>query len=179
MDANEGYKPDQAVKVIEELERYEVEFVEQPVPASNMDGMAFVAASVETPIVADESVFSIRDAYNVLQHRAADGINLKIHKPGGLYQAKKIAVIAEAAQASCLIGWGTTGITVASALQLGATMPNLDFACEFNVGMLIIEDDIVKKKFAIENGTIQVPQTPGLGIEIDEEKLKRYESHPN
>jgi L-alanine-DL-glutamate epimerase-like enolase superfamily enzyme len=175
VDANEGYKPDQAIIVIKELERYNVEFVEQPVPAWNLDGMMSIASSVETPIVADESVFSIHDAYNILQHHAADGINLKIHKPGGLYQAKKIASIIEAANASCLIGWGTTGITVASALHLGATIRNLDYACEFNVGMLLIEDDIIQRKFVIEDGAISVPQGVGLGVEIDEEKLKKYE----
>ncbi len=99
--------------MIRESKRYDVEFVEQPVPAWNMDGMTFVSASAETPIVADESVFSLHDAFNVLRNKAADGMNLKIHKPGGLYQAKKIAGLTEAAGAPCLIGWGTTGITIA------------------------------------------------------------------
>jgi L-alanine-DL-glutamate epimerase-like enolase superfamily enzyme len=174
VDANEGYKPSQAIGVIKELERYNVEFVEQPVAAWDLGGMMSTAASVETPIIADEAVFSIHDAYNVLQQHAADGINLKIHKPGGLYQAKKIASMIEAASASSLIGWGTTGISTASALHLGATMRNLDYACEFNAGLLLIEADIIQRRFEIENGMIRVPQDAGLGIEIDEEALEKY-----
>lgn len=174
VDANEAYSPDVAIRLARELERYDVAFIEQPVPAWDQHGMAEVAEALQMPVVADESVFSIHDAHNVVVDRAADGVNLKIHKPGGLNHAKKIASIIEAAGLSSLIGWGTTGVTAAAALQLAATMPSLDLPCEFNVGMIALEGDITKTTLRIEDGMMSVPEGPGLGIELDEAKVERY-----
>lgn len=176
VDANEGYTPDVAIRVAREMESYGVRFIEQPVPAWNVRGMASVAEALEMPVIADESVFSIHEAHNAIVGRIADGVNLKIHKPGGLSPAKKIAGMLEAAGMSSLIGWGTTGVTAAAALHLAATMPSLDLPCEFNVGMIAIEDDIIRGSLKVESGLMRVPDGPGLGVELDEEKVKRYTS---
>jgi L-alanine-DL-glutamate epimerase-like enolase superfamily enzyme len=174
VDANEAYRPDVAVRVARELEAQGVAFIEQPVPAWDHRGMASVASALQMPVVADESVFSIHDAHNVIAEHEADGINLKIHKPGGLLNAKKIASMIEAAGISCLIGWGTTGVTAAAALQLAATMPCLDLPCEFNVGQIAVEGDITKEVLRIEDGWMRVPEGPGLGVGLDDAKLERY-----
>ncbi len=86
LDANQGWTPRQAVRIISEMEaeRLDVELVEQPVPAWDLDGLAWVRDRVATPILADESVFSPRDLVEVIRRRAADMVNVKLAKCGGL-----------------------------------------------------------------------------------------------
>ncbi len=87
IDANQGWKPKEAVKVLRKMEDAELdlEFVEQPVIAQDIEGLKFVTDNVSIPVLADESMFSPRDALNILQKRAADMINIKLMKSGMLH----------------------------------------------------------------------------------------------
>lgn len=87
IDANQGWKPKEAVKVLGKMEDAELdlEFVEQPVIAQDIEGLKFVTDNVSIPVLADESMFSPRDALNILQKRAADMINIKLMKSGMLH----------------------------------------------------------------------------------------------
>ncbi len=98
-DANQGYTVKEAIRLCELAEKYDVglELLEQPIAAWNLQGMASVRQAVNTLIEADESCFSIHDAMQIIRHEAADVLNIKIAKAGGLYNAKKIAALAEAA----------------------------------------------------------------------------------
>ncbi len=106
VDANQGWKPKEAVRIIRSLEDkgLEIDLVEQPVDAHDFAGMQFVTANVSTPILADESVFSPRDAIRIIQERAADLINIKLMKTGGIYEALKICGIAESFGVECMTG---------------------------------------------------------------------------
>ena len=86
LDANQGWTPREAVRVISTLEDLDldVELVEQPVAAADLDGLAWVTARVGTPVMADESVYGVRDLVEVIRRRAADLVNVKLAKCGGL-----------------------------------------------------------------------------------------------
>ncbi|WP_066506649.1 dipeptide epimerase [Abyssisolibacter fermentans] len=106
VDANQGWKPKEAIKIISEMEDMglDIELVEQPVHYKDIDGMAFVTKNVKTPILADESVHSPSDVLNIIQKKAADLINIKLIKTGGIYNALKICSIAESIGIECMIG---------------------------------------------------------------------------
>ncbi len=108
LDANEAYRPDQAIRIIRKMEKYEPEFVEEPVKRWDLDGMAKVTKAVDVPISSDESNTSIESAARLLRKGAADILNIKISKNGGLYKSKKIAALAEAHGIRCIVGGANT-----------------------------------------------------------------------
>ena len=108
LDANEAYWPDQAIRIIRQMEKYNPEFVEEPVKRWDLDGMAKVAQAVDTPISSDESNTSMDTVMKIIQKRAADIINIKVSKNGGLYRSKKLAALAEAAGIPCIVGGANT-----------------------------------------------------------------------
>lgn len=123
IDANQGWLPKDAVRIIRALEDadMDIELVEQPVAAHDFTGMKFVTSQVSTPILADESVFSAEDAICLLQEQAADLINIKLMKTGGIYEALKICAIAEIYQVECMIGCMLESkIAVSAAAHLAA-----------------------------------------------------------
>ena len=109
-DANQGYTPKEAIRLCRLCERRGVglELLEQPVPKWDLAGMAQVRAAVDALIEADEAAYTPHDVVQIIRAQAADVINIKIAKAGGLYQSKKIAAVAEAAGLECVIGtaWG-------------------------------------------------------------------------
>ena len=91
LDANQGWTPKEAVRIIRMMEDkgFDIEPIEQPVHANDIEGLKYVTDNVFTPILADESVFSPLDAINIIQ-RAADLVNIKLMKTGGIHNALKI-----------------------------------------------------------------------------------------
>lgn len=123
IDANQGWTPKDAVRIIRTMEDMgiEMDLVEQPVHAHDFAGMKFVTSQVHTPILADESVFSAEDAIHLIQERAADLINIKLMKTGGIYEALKICAIAESYGVECMIGCMLESkIAVSAAAHLAA-----------------------------------------------------------
>lgn len=123
IDANQGWTPKDAVRIIHALEDagIEMDLVEQPVSAHDFEGMKFVTDRVSTPILADESVFSVQDAIHLIQERAADLINIKLMKTGGIYEALKICAVAESFGVECMIGCMLESkIAVSAAAHLAA-----------------------------------------------------------
>lgn len=128
IDANQGWTARQAVAIVSELERHEVgvELVEQPVRAHDVAGLAFVTERVATPVMADETVATPQDALLVAERRAADLINVKLAKCGGLRPARQIADIAAAAGLGVLVGgMMATDVSVAADASLAATLPGV------------------------------------------------------
>jgi o-succinylbenzoate synthase len=106
VDANQGWEAKQSVAIISSMEDrgLDIELVEQPVKAHDLAGMQYVTSRVSTPILADESVFSPEDAIRIIQTGAADLINIKLMKTGGIYEALKVCAIAEIYHVECMIG---------------------------------------------------------------------------
>ncbi|MCZ7568892.1 MAG: hypothetical protein M5U01_09945 [Ardenticatenaceae bacterium] len=185
VDANQGYAtPKAAVKVLRQLEEYDVLFAEQPV--EGLDAMAEVADAVDMSIMADESAWTPQDVLHILEKRAADLISLYPTKPGGLFRAKKMAAVCEAAGLPCNVN-GSLELGVANAvnLHLAASTKVVTLSCVFPVTTLAGReftelagrcyiDDIITEPFQYEDGCLVVPNRPGLGVELDERKIEQY-----
>ncbi|MEM3666020.1 MAG: dipeptide epimerase [Candidatus Bathyarchaeia archaeon] len=164
VDANQGYDAKTAIKVIRELEPYDIQLVEQPVPAWDIEGLAMVRHAVNIPIMADESVHTPRDALQIIKKEAADMINIKIMKAGGIYRAKQIAAIAETAGMACMIGCMLeTKLAITAAAHLAASTRNIQEA-DLDAPLFLSEDPIREGGIQYEDGTLKIPNLPGLGV---------------
>ncbi|MFQ5903025.1 MAG: mandelate racemase/muconate lactonizing enzyme family protein [Candidatus Binatia bacterium] len=185
VDANQGYPTSKiAVGAIKAMEEYGILYMEQPV--EGIDSMAEVAQRVDTPIMADESAWTPQDVLEIIQKKAADIISLYTTKPGGLFKAKKVAAIAEAAGLQCNVnGSVETGVGNAANLHLAASTAVASLACvvpvttpkgkgKRGIAGIYYQDDIVKDPFDYVDGDLLVSSKPGLGVVLDKEKVKRY-----
>ncbi|MEW6398759.1 MAG: enolase C-terminal domain-like protein [Bacillota bacterium] len=174
VDANQGWTTDTAPARIRALERFDLELVEQPVPWWDVRGLARVRQAVGTPIMADESCFSPRDAMELVRLEAADVLNIKLMKCGGLWNARKIAAIAEAAGLACFVGGMTDlDVAVAAALHFFAAHS----VVRYSTGILRPQSarraqPVVKNPWQTGPGYFQIPDGPGLGVEVDSETLE-------
>lgn len=165
VDANQGWTPKEAVKIIRTLEdkNLNIELIEQPVKYDNLEGMKFVTQNTYTKILADESVFSPHDTVKILQERAADLINIKLMKSGGIYNALKICGIAEVYGVECMIGCMLESkISVSAAAHLGAakkiiTMIDLD-------GPALCKVEPISGGPVFNNSIIKMPSQSGIGF---------------
>ena len=127
------------------------------------------------PISADESVFSIHEAVQVIEKRAVDIISLKVNKHGGILKEKQIAVLAQYAGIKLLMNsMLEEGLAQAASLQIGVTLPNLvDFGSAY-FSPLRLDDDITTYSEQVRDGWVHVSGKPGLGVEIREEVVQKY-----
>jgi L-Ala-D/L-Glu epimerase len=183
-DANQGYTPKEAIRLCHLVaeQRVDLELLEQPVPAWDLQGMAFVRRAVAVPIEADESCYSMQDAMEIVRHEAADVLNVKLGKAGGFQNAKKIAAIAEAAGLRCVLGTAFgLGLEVAAKLHLASSTMTVVDAVEFTeLGLhpnLLAPPDDVRLGLPLADGDLPVPDGPGLGVVLDEEAMEPY-LHP-
>lgn len=175
VDANQGYDVSTAIRTIRKLETFDIEMVEQPVKKWDIQGMAAVTANVDIPIEADESMFILHDALDIIKHRAANVINIKILKPGGLMPSKKVAALCEAEGITCLVGSMVEfGVGSVAGLHFAASTPSVQHACEL-VGPTLFDFDVINEDFSIaeyKDGQLKVPSSPGLGITLKDEYIR-------
>lgn len=165
VDANQGWTAKQAVRIIGTLEDAgtNIELVEQPVHYADLKGMQYVTKHTLTPILADESVFSPKDAFTIIENRAADLINIKLMKAGGIYQAQKICHIAEVHNIACMVGCMLeTKISVSAAAHFAAANANVKYI-DLDGPSLCAQDPIAGGP-RFEQQYIHMPQTAGLGF---------------
>lgn len=179
-DANQGYTAKEAIRLCRLAEKYDVglDLLEQPVQAWDLQGMASVRHAVDTLIEADESCYTIHDAMQIIRHEAADVLNVKIGKAGGLYNAKKITALAEAAGLQCVLGTAFgTGIERAAKLHLAAATVKMVDAVEFTeIGIhssLLAPPHDKLLSLPLEDGCLPVPDGPGCGVALDEEQVRK------
>jgi muconate cycloisomerase len=175
IDANQAWDELTATKAIAALEAIGVTLIEQPLSKTNLEGMARLTARFDVAIMADEAVSTPHDTLAYAKYHAADVVALKIAKAGGLSATKTVASIATTAGLSLYGGTmleGTIG-TIAS-LHAFASLPQaFPFGTEL-FGPLLLRDDIVQERPTYGNFSIAVPNKPGLGVAIDEDKLAHY-----
>jgi o-succinylbenzoate synthase len=171
IDANQGWTPKQAIEALNKMEKFNIQFAEQPVPAENMKGLVEVKKNSPIPIMADESVHSPEDAIRLIQAEAVDLINIKLMKSGGILKGRKIAEIAEAAGIPCMIGcMGESEIGIAAGAHLAAAVKNIQYA-DLDSDILL-KDKIVKKGGTKVKSSMRIfPKQNGLGIKELDEKL--------
>ncbi len=182
IDANASYQSvHEALSALRRMEEYNPVLIEQPLPRWHVDGMAEIAAALETPLLADESCWSPHDAFKLLKARAADVLNVKIPKAGGLYHSKQIASIAEAAGAQVFVGsTAETGVGGAAGVHFYASTRNMwpVVACLFGTYWLVHDMLTDATRFRLKDGYVEPPSAPGLGIEVDEDALRTYSEDP-
>lgn len=175
IDANQAWQPKEAVQILNRMQEQglQIEFVEQPVPAHDFEGLKYVTERSYVPVLADESVFSPEDAVKIMQMRAADLVNIKLMKCGGLYNALKIASAAEVYGVECMIGCMLEAkISVNAAVEL-ACAKKIITKIDLDGPVLCREDPIIGGAVFNEK-EITVSDEPGLGIKGIEEGRLTY-----
>ena len=165
VDANQGWEAKEAVRIIRAMEDRGLclDLVEQPVPALDTDGLEHVTRNVETPILADEAVFSPRDAKNIIRRGAADLINIKLMKTGGIWNALQICRMAEESGVECMLGCMLESrLSVAAAAHLAAgqkiiTRADLD-------GPSLCAIDPYEGGPEFDGATIRMTEDAGVGV---------------
>lgn len=175
IDANQAWQPKEAVRILNQMQDQglQIEFVEQPVKARDFEGLKYVTERSYVPVLADESVFSPEDAMTIMQMGAADLINIKLMKCGGLYNALKIASAAEVYGVECMIGCMLEAkISVNAAVEL-ACAKKIITRIDLDGPVLCSEDPILggavfnEKKITVSDGA-------GMGIDGVEPGKIRY-----
>ena len=174
-DANCGYTLSEAKVFCRLVEGFGVglELLEQPLEKHDLEGFRELRSATVLPIEVDESAYSLTMVHRILRHDAADIINTKCAKAGGIRGVKQWATVAEAADKPIVIGteWGA-GLKVAAKLHLGAAVKNADPVVEFTE--IMIHELLLKEALKLEEGYLRVPTGPGLGLELDEDKVRAF-----
>jgi len=179
VDGNMGWPTAKhAIRMIRQMEPFDIELVEQPLPAHDLDGMAEVRRNIGVPLMADESIRNPRSAMEVIRRGAADIANVYVTEAGGLLNAMRIFAMCEAAGMPCMIGsMPEFGIGTAAQIHLGVAMTNLGPDSD-TCGVLYHEEDLLTAPLRIENGFSYPPTGPGLGVEIDPKVFERWRKGP-
>jgi muconate cycloisomerase len=179
VDANGGWQSSQvAIDTIQRLhEKSQIYFAEQPVRAGDANLLAEVRRNVPVPIIADESVYTLDDAKALVRAEAADVFSIYIGKAGGIGPALEIADFAASAGIKCTIGSNLElGVGSAAMIHFALSAPAIDdqtYPCDI-IGPLFYEDDVLAEPLRIEGGSARPHDRPGLGIELDDDKLAKY-----
>jgi len=187
VDANQVWDPVTAIKTIRQLEKYDLFAVESPVPEWDISGLVHVHLSVDAPLVADEAARSTEGAMNIIRAGAADMFRLHLAKAGGFLKSREYVAIAEAADMPVFVGlMGEAGLGNAANAHLVVAMSWLGKLPHSCVGPLNLfgtfdtlsiekeHKDVITGYARIEKGFIYPPEGPGLGVELDDEKVRRY-----
>lgn len=165
LDANQGWTPREAVRAIRGLEDADlgIELVEQPVHRLDIEGLAWVSDRVTIPVLADEAVFSVHDLVTVIRHRAADLVNVKLAKCGGLLAAATLLELARSEGIGTMVGCmmeGSVNVGAAASLVKASgtsAVSDLD-------GPWWFASNPVVGGISFEHNRIRLPDAPGLGI---------------
>lgn len=174
VDINQAWSESTARTWITELQENGIDLIEQPIVKTNFDGLARLTEFFHVPIMADEAVATTGDAMKLCKIRGGSVFAVKIMKSGGLYNAGNIAAMADASDVSLYGGTmleGTIGSVAAA--HVFSTFPNLEWGTEL-FGPMLLTDDIVVNPIIYKDCALEVPKGPGLGIEIDEDKLNHF-----
>jgi muconate cycloisomerase len=174
VDGNCGYDRDTALSVFARMEDYRLEWIEQPLPAWDLEGMALLARSLKTPVAADESVYTVHDARRCIAVGAADVINIKVPKCGGIFRCRAIAELCGRSGIPCFLGGCLeTSPGMAAAMQFYSATSSVASAAEIH-GPPFYVDDVVYQAIEVADGAAALPQSVGVGVAVDEAKVARY-----
>lgn len=172
VDANGGWSVNEAIQASRELEAFQIAFVEQPVHRLDLEGLADVRRRSHLPIMADESVFTPRDALRCIQLGAADILSVYPGKHGGILPTMEIVALAEAAGVQCAIGSNVEWDVASAAMaHLAVALPNIPVerhAADI-IGPVFHTERSGPQRLYQGNGTVRVPEGPGLGVTLNDE----------
>ena len=177
IDANTGWTISQAKYCLRQLASTNLILAEQPIPAGDPAAMAELRRDTPFPIMADESVFTLQDAWHLMNHRAADILSVYPGKHGGIAATGEIVAVAKAAGVRCAIGSNLElGVGTAAMLHVAAAYSEIDsdsFPAD-TIGPFYHEGDLLTKPLDLGPPYAKIPEGPGLGVELDEEQVKRW-----
>lgn len=165
VDANQAWSAKEALNIIDRLNEYNIELVEQPVKAADIEGLEYVTKNSRVLIMADESCFNAKDALRLVERKAVDVLNIKLMKCGGIREAMKINAICETAGIECMLGCMVeeTNIGITAAASLGAAVKNItraDLDATFSLTELPFKGGIGTEC----TKTLVLPEEPGFGF---------------
>jgi len=173
-DANQAWTPDEAIRFVRGIADTRIEFFEQPVAGHDVAGMARVAAASRVKIGVDEGLHSMDDLQQHHNMKAAQGCSLKTIKLGGMRPVYDAALLCEklGMQVNLACKIAEAGIASAGLMHLAAAIPAVDWGVSLSSPYLA--DDIVAEPIRLNGGWLDVPTGPGLGVRVDDAKVKRY-----
>jgi L-alanine-DL-glutamate epimerase-like enolase superfamily enzyme len=164
---------DHAIRQVRRFEEYRPYWVEEPLMPDDVDGYAKLADTVETRIAAGEEDVT-RWGFRELMDRAkVDVVQPDVTRAGGISEVMKIAHQADIRGVNVVLHAWSTGIIKAASLQVMASIPRATFF-EYCVQETAMNRELTLQRFPLVDGLVQIPDGPGLGIEIDDEVLRRY-----
>lgn len=185
VDANEGYAtPGLAVQTYRQMEKFRLKYVEQPV--MGISRIADVARRIDAPVMADESAWNAHDVVQIIAAGGIQIVSIYTTKAGGLYKAMEVGAICRAAGIVCNVnGSIETGIGNLANVQIAAASPAVTLSCVIpvstpksaqhgQVGGIYYADDLLVEPMRFADGSIEVPTGPGMGIDVDIEKIEKY-----
>ena len=175
IDYNQGLRATDAIRTLRDLESFDLAFIEQPVKRHERAALAEITRALDTPVMADESVFDPAEALAGVGMRLADIFALKIMKSGGIRRALEVAAIARLGgidvYGGCMF---ETGVAHAAGAHLMAALPDLHLGCELYMSTYYAREDILAEPFPVRSGLVHVPDGPGLGVTVDPDRLAKY-----
>ena len=173
LDANQGYDYRTALDIFSRLEEFNLESIEQPVRRWDIAGMKYVRSRLKTPVMADESVSTLHDVHTIIHEQAADIVNLKVGKVGGLHISQKIAASLEIAGMTATAGSNLeVGIGSAASVHFVLSSPVLTLPHDMMIGGPLHEYDLIHSGLTVADGFVSCSDAPGLGIEVDDSIFK-------
>lgn len=172
-DANQGWDVATAIKVLRKMEDFDLQIAEQPVYWKNLLGLSEVTRAARISVMADEAVWSPFDAIQIIQMKAAHMLNIKLVKSGGLYDAQKIATIAQSASMNCMVGSTIeTSILCAAEGHFAMALENIKYIDSLKPHEFLEEDPA--QGLIWKNDQLILSNKPGLGLELNEKTMEKY-----
>ena len=162
-DPNQSYRAKDAIVFAQRAIEFDVDIIEQPVRADDLDGLQEVTRASSIAIEADESAYDAGSTYRLAATRSINAVSLKVPKMGGLRAVQTAARICEVAHLGCRMGANVgSQLLAAHALHLAVTLPNITYACELAEFQKLLNDPF--EGLAVRDGYLYVPDGPGVGV---------------
>jgi len=172
---NELYSEGEAKRLLLKLSDYQIDWVEQPLGVYNIDGMALLRTMIPMRLAIDQGANTLEEINRAINVKAADVYVVGFHETGGILGLKKAAAMLQAANLPLNRHGilGETGISTLAALQVLSTIPNITEGNQV-MHQLLKEDIVVDGLLTFNQGKILVPDNPGLGIQLDKDRVEKY-----